>query len=73
MYKFKPSCFPDYQTYRDWIGYAKLAGEVVTPCDDCSAKYKKEMQDLGLCQEEWVTKNLVICSRSKYLSQGVFE
>lgn len=72
-YIFKPQCFPDQKTYRDWVYLAKIAKEVVNPCEDCTLSYEREMRQAGLCNKVWVENNLVIGGRSKVLTQGVLE
>lgn len=72
-YIFKPQCFPDIKTYKEWVNLAKIAREVVDPCEDCTASYEREMRQAGLCNKFWVQNNLVIGGRSKVLTQGVLE
>jgi hypothetical protein len=72
-YIFKPQCFPDTTTYREWVNLAKIAREVVNPCEDCTLSYEREMRQAGLCQKFWVENNLIIGGRSKVLTQGLFE
>ena len=73
IYQFKPDCFPDYKTYREWVSLAKVAKEVCCPCDDCLPAYESEMKEVGLCKRLWMESNLTIGSRSKVLTQGVLE
>jgi hypothetical protein len=72
-YIFKPLCFPDQNTYREWVDLAKIAREVVNPCEDCTMSYEREMRQAGLCNKFWVQNNLVIGGRSKVSNQGVFK
>ena len=59
-----PKCYRDFEHYRDWVELAKLAREVISPCDDCNARYAAKMVALERCDKEWV-KTIIIGSRKK--------
>jgi len=59
-----PKCYRDFDHYRDWVELAKLAREVISPCDDCCARYAAKMSALDRCDKKWV-KTIIIGSRKK--------
>lgn len=51
-----PLCFPDLKTYKLWKSFAERARETVSPCDDCSEKYKMKMERQERCHPDMTTK-----------------
>jgi hypothetical protein len=70
---FKPKCFPDVKTFREWVALAMVAKEVVSPCDDCTASYESKMREVELCQKFRIVNDLTIGSRAKVLTKGIFQ
>ena len=60
-----PKCFPNYEHYRSWVELARLAREVVSPCDDCNVKYQLKMKNLDLCDRDCVKTIIIRISRKK--------